>query len=351
MISTRFFLAAALTALSLSSVPATAQNTSQDTGQNTGPEAPIIPGQSDPAFAAAVTDWLSGTDDLAALGALSTLANEGNAAAQILLARIAAAPHLHAHVTDALPRADRIALLRQPGGLSGRSWLEAAAETSPLAQAFIDIARPDTREDAIVPLLDAGEAVTVTRSLSGLMAYGRDAWFGILDVFDQMPDEARILISAQVGRELFWESNGAVVLPNALSERRSPELALIWNPFHPTEWGTLPAGNAAWQMALDASPRIESLAPLHATCAQICPGDVAACTAVGASLGAMGGHPFPFASPTDALLPTQTYAASARFADDVLRRLRVDASAVDQDSHRAASACYVDRIALGAETE
>ena len=94
-----------------------------------------IPGQNSPAFQVVLQDWLDGKDRTA-LAQLAELARQDNRAAQIFLARLAEETHLHAHVTGSLPRAERIALLRQPGGLSGKSWLKAAQVDVPLAVAL-----------------------------------------------------------------------------------------------------------------------------------------------------------------------------------------------------------------------
>jgi hypothetical protein len=81
-----------------------------------------IQGSDAPEFEVAIQNWLSG-DDAVALTALAGLAPD---------------TWLHDDVTGLLPRDERIALLRKPGGLSGRSWLITAASETPLAQAFID---------------------------------------------------------------------------------------------------------------------------------------------------------------------------------------------------------------------
>ncbi|MCX8954030.1 hypothetical protein OU790_11345, partial [Ruegeria sp. NA] len=73
-------------------------------------EVPSLQGQDAPEFIEAVQAWLDG-EDLAALRSLSDQAQNGNAAAQILLANIASRSSFHAHVTSEMGRKDRIALL------------------------------------------------------------------------------------------------------------------------------------------------------------------------------------------------------------------------------------------------
>jgi hypothetical protein len=104
-----------------------------------------LSGQSDPAFAAALDQWLA-ADEATALPALAALAQEEKPAAQILLGLIDTTPALQGDWLMALPRTDRIALLRVPGGLSGQNWMQAAA-AEPLAAAWLqyrDTAAPPT---------------------------------------------------------------------------------------------------------------------------------------------------------------------------------------------------------------
>jgi len=83
-------------------------------------------GQDDPRFRSALALWLA-DDDETALPELAALAAEGNRAAQVLLARIDATPWFQGPWLVGLPRKERNTLLRAPGGLSGRSWMQVAA--------------------------------------------------------------------------------------------------------------------------------------------------------------------------------------------------------------------------------
>ena len=87
-----------------------------------------VPGEDASGYQTAVQLWLEGSNDLEALRQLSGLANEGNTAAQMLLSSIARAEHTHIAVTQSLQRRERIALLREDVGLSGRDWLQRASE-------------------------------------------------------------------------------------------------------------------------------------------------------------------------------------------------------------------------------
>lgn len=125
-------------------------------------QAAVIPGQDCPAFQTALQDWLDGKD-MAALTQLAELARQDNRAAQIFLARVAEETHLHSHVTGTLPRAERVILLRQPGGLSGKSWLNAAQEDVPLAKALLLAKNIWKRQTSAPSLLSYGETTLALR--------------------------------------------------------------------------------------------------------------------------------------------------------------------------------------------
>lgn len=97
-----------------------------------------VKGSQDPEFLQALSMWLD-TDEAESLPAFAGLAAQGNTAAQILLGLIDKTAALQGPYLTNLPRAERIALLRQPGGLSGQSWMHAAAQTSPRAALWLDL--------------------------------------------------------------------------------------------------------------------------------------------------------------------------------------------------------------------
>ena len=115
-----------------------------------------VAGQDDPAFKAAVSDWLQASEG-PALTALSQLAAQGNAAAQVFLAIIDTTPAYQGDWLTSLPRAQRIAVLRAPGGLSGQNWMRVAAEREPLAQAFLTLWDGDATADVVLDFARLGE--------------------------------------------------------------------------------------------------------------------------------------------------------------------------------------------------
>ncbi len=116
-----------------------------------------VAGSAAPGFVAAREAWLA-DDDAAALPALSALAGEGNRAAQVLLGLIDLMPQTHGPWLAARPRDARIALLRAPGGISGRSWLGEAAAEVPLARLWIE-------------RLEAGTGFATAREFAALEAW------------------------------------------------------------------------------------------------------------------------------------------------------------------------------------
>ncbi len=284
---------------------------------------PEIPGQDNAEFNRSMDLWLEG-DDLLALRSFSELAQSGNSAAQVFLARIAVHGHLHKHVTMDLPRAERVALLRQQGGLSGKSWLSAAQADVPLAAAFLQANRPGDKPAAIRALFAYGEVSEGLRNLPGVIITGQaKEALEILTEVKSLPPEAGVIAQMALGEmnaaqsvygsarmPLDWRlprDGGAVrardrmswypVSPRALSERRDLlQAALIHAKSVP-----------AWQ-------------PLLKICSQSCASTLDRCMALGGSLLVLA--PFhPFASPSQAILQQERYWDSPRITMDVARRL------------------------------
>lgn len=115
-----------------------------------------ISGSEEKNYQTALANWLSGKDEIA-LRAFSELARDENRAAQLFLAQVEANIWLHHHVTKKLSRKSRIALLRNPNGLSGRSWLYSAASDTPLAEYLLDARKPVEDTKTALKLLDANE--------------------------------------------------------------------------------------------------------------------------------------------------------------------------------------------------
>jgi hypothetical protein len=286
--------------------------------------APAVPGANAPAFQEALQTWLDG-NDLAALDTFAALARQDNRAAQIFLARVAEDTDLHAHATSYLPRRERIALLRRPGGLSGRSWLSIAAPEVLLAKAFKDANLSASRPEGARALLSLGENAAAARLLTPMILNGQASEvLDILETADDPPPSVSALriIAQNWARSPFSRYTGSARPPALLNSDITeygfsvPELLtsrLIWV-------GELLYEPKTRTDAIGYAANVQSWAPLRTMCEGHCPPSVASCTAVGAST--LRRAPLmPFASPVENLLPNARYWSSPRMASDVLRRL------------------------------
>lgn len=265
-----------------------------------------VAGQEAAGFEAALTDWLEGREQ-PALTALSGLAGQGNAAAQILLAIIDTTPTYQGEWLSGLPRDQRIAVLRAPGGLSGQNWMRVAAESEPLAQAFLhlwdgnattavvlDIARLDEPR-----LAHLAARQLFTREKRGFGAIAGDPAFppgllplAIRDWQDDDPDRAKAardgLDAGDPGRRLIGLTDP------------SPEALLAWAQQHPL-----------------AANLLETLSGL-------CPGSVGPEQDLAAYLAQSGGvWALSWVGPPSAsLMDPARYAASPKAAQTTVNLLR-----------------------------
>lgn len=293
--------------------------------------APSIPGADEPAFQGALQTWLDGKD-LAALKALAALARLDNRAAQIFLARVAEDADLHAHATSDLLRRERIALLRRPGGLSGRSWLDVAATDVPLASAFRDSSRIHARTQGVRALFSFGENMAASRSLMAMLLNGQASEVvDILAEAENPPPAALVLRIIARNMELSGRPRytGSALPPPGwgpgwgwgnfiANEGVAVSDFLTWVPTSPRALFTDPDAQA---LAIEHSMNVPAWAPLRTMCERHCPSSVASCTAVGASM-LWSTSVFPFASPAESLLPNARYWSSPRMELDIVRRLR-----------------------------
>ena len=293
-----------------------------------------IAGVNEPAFDAARAAWLDG-DDLAALVALKGLAESGNTAAQILLARIAEEPHMHRHVTGNLSRSDRIALLRQPGGFSGTSWMNQAASKSDLAAAMI-LAKSEftsvTREDgskfspqadgAVEVLLTAGETELATEVVFKLF----DGFFlrHTLDLIERHEDGldpivTPIRVSTQQSLAAIDVSADQAMFDLFAAQRSeiAPELRLAGTHL---DYVAVQSDPATQAFIMQHAEKVAAWTPLRELCEVSCAPSYSECLLAGvASMSA--GRKFPFASPAQSLISTEDYWNSARIRGDTARKL------------------------------
>lgn len=293
-----------------------------------------IAGQDDPRFQAAVALWLD-DDEPTALPELAALAAGGNRAAQVLLARIDVTPQLAGPWLAALPRAERNGLMRAPGGLSGRSWMIAAAVDTPLAALWRARDDPATGVETALGFADLGEQRAARDTLQALAARQYRGFAALADD-PRTPPELRHLI----WREWAATPEGAA--------RAGAEIAAL-PPGDPQiqrfrAGQVAPADLDAW---LAAAPLA---APLRAFCAVTCPETAPACAR--ALLVAVDGHAGLAATgtPSETLIPADAWDASPRGRLALLRqapaRFRIAESFAAEVT--AADACT--GAALAAET-
>lgn len=295
-----------------------------------------------PEFLEATQLWLDGDDDLSALRQLSALATDRNTAAQILLARIAGHSHLVQAVTEDLSRLDRIALLRQPGGLSGRSWLEAAAETSDYARALRDSAVFESRASAIGPLFELGEIAVATRAFAVLFYNGQgDQALQIVEHGADLSPEAWFFFAEMMRSDQFGAAaySGSARV-SRMSDVSPGALALTWAPVTPR---ALIEDRDQLAFAVENSLFVPAFQPLTAFCRTHCPDEAARCAAVGAAeLGSA--DIMPFASPSQVLIPNEVYWRSERMQRDVVSRLNQSFRAPNWDYYSTISQCFVETM-------
>jgi hypothetical protein len=146
-----------------------------------------LAGQQDPAFQGALEAWLSG-DEAKALPALAGLAAAENRAAQVLLGLIDVTPHYQGRWLYALPRPERVALMRGPldgsSGVSGQNWLRRAATQEPMAAAWVQLWDGNAKAEVMLDFARLGEesaARTAAKRLARRDAKGFGALADDLD--------------------------------------------------------------------------------------------------------------------------------------------------------------------------
>ncbi|MGH1576752.1 hypothetical protein [Planktotalea sp.] len=285
-------------------------------------QVPSISGQDVPEFREAVETWLAG-DDLAALQSLSTLSHTGNTAAQILLARIAHRPHSFSHVVKDLPRKDRIALLRQPGGLSGKSWMIEAAKTDQLAKAFIGATQVGAKAASLSTLIsydEKREMLEAAESLLGENTRGELLTVIMSPEFVFPPEGDRLLRSLYTfirqDKPVDLEAMAWVALELGKAARqKGARFEFLVPAVRDDGWHS-----ELVDAALAAHSDVRSWTPIRALCEKAQSKHIGKCTLTGMNVvnlvdaGAME-------SPVIALVSNNEYWSSARFEADLARLL------------------------------
>jgi hypothetical protein len=291
---------------------------------------PPIAGEDDARFLEARQLWLEG-NDLEALSALAQLAREDITAAQILLSRIARTPHTHEHFTENLTRTERIALFREEVGLSGRDWMERAAETSLLAQAFWQYVDPDVYEGRSLEMLDIlsmhGEVRAAIQFAQSLAFETHDTSV-IPILYDHLESLGYAAFPALDFAIRSQIRSGAEAIPLPRSDMTQHEaLAFVGHlaapQGHLATTGVLQFMNGQDYSVPSSSlnawiAELPELAPLRTFCEETCPLAISECEISSTrALTLSAAFPHPMASPSQALISDVQYWASARFDRDL----------------------------------
>lgn len=242
-----------------------------------------------PAFAEPFADWLAG-DEETALPRLAASAGQGNLAARLLLWQIALRPELQGPWLMRLPVAERLALLRGPGG---EAWLSAdqAEAAGGVVALLLAMERPGAGAALALDLAEAGEARAAR--IAVLRAAARGA-----------PDLAEAAADPRFPSEMGALAGRAPDLPEG-----HPARALS---------GAGP-GEAALRLWLASAPEA---APLARLCTASCPvEEVAPCLEQALeALGRVEGL-WRLGPPAEALIDGAEFAASARGEIVLLRQM------------------------------
>ncbi len=307
-------------------------------------EVPPLQGEDAPEFKETVQAWLDG-EDLVALRSLSEQAQNGNPAAQILLASIALRGNMHKHVSVDLPRKERIALFRKPKGLSGQSWLVEASEAEPLAVALMQSKEMGQRVPAIAALVELGEPLAALLVTEFLLTEGRadeviDALQGLEG---ELPEEATPLLiwaKYQVANKNRYPYAGHHrVASQLLADNRFRTSELAWIAPGPFE---LSENKDLFRKTSKLSADVSNWAPVRKFCTEKCANEVNDCTTLGASFLYYNGN-LPLRSPLERVISNEVYWNSRRMEGDMMR-LIPDMQHLDWKTLQPANACVVEAV-------
>ena len=164
---------------------------------------------------AALDLWLA-DDEAQALPALAALAAEGSRAAQVLLALIDTTPSLQGPWLGRASRAERIGLMRAPGGISGKSWMQAAAEDTPLARLWLERQQTTTTFETAMDFAAMGEARAAAETLLAVAARQVRGFAAMADDPDYPPHLRHLVWSewaAEPGGRARAEAEIAALMP------------------------------------------------------------------------------------------------------------------------------------------
>jgi hypothetical protein len=265
-----------------------------------------LAGQSDPAFDAAMQSWLA-DDEAAALPAFAALAQAGNASAQFTLALIDKTAALQGPWLALQSRATRIEVMRSPGGLSGKSWIDTAAQSIPRAALWRALWSVDTPLGVPLDFMRANEHRAAREAMVALRARERSGFDAILDD-PAYPPAMRYLAWQE------WDDPVRIDAALATLHPGDPQRAALGRPVPPE-------AREDWLLTAPEA------APIAALCSARCAATQATCaTALADAIGSTAGLMI-FGTPSEALVPTETFVQSPRGQGALLRRILLSVDA------------------------
>lgn len=258
---------------------------------------PQLPGQEAPEFVAAFTAWLA-DDEATAIPEFARLAQAGNSGAQIMLGLIDKNPAFQGPYLAHLTRRERISVLREPGGLSGQSWLARVSDI-PLVATWMQVWDVTMDLSTIHAFTDLEEPRAAREAMVVLAAREHPS----LQDIEPAEADAELLY-------LLWRS--------ASLERRAQitELTPIDHPQRVLMGERIGARETdLWLATSDAA------APISVLCDAVCPDSGETCR--GAAYRILNSHNalVTMGTPTEALVSQSAFLASPRGQSAVMRRI------------------------------
>ena len=283
-------------------------------------------GMDSPALEQAVQDWLD-DDDQRSLPALARLANEGNIAAGMLVARIERTTKHFSPWVHALTRKRRLALFRRPSRhLFSPGWIGwYAYKGVDLAVTLEDAGLSRTSAWLVHELVDAGEVQASDTLIRRIMFYGNSAQRAqVAGANLPLPELAPYVTAMdQPGKDSRLGMNALQFLvgEDALKGLKADEVlraADFVNNGLPFQ--TLPAGHPLHDALADKIADTKALLPITNQCNQACPNDFAQCAVT--MMGLHGGYyeSIRIDSPLESVISQERFLDSERASGIALRR-------------------------------
>lgn len=273
------------------------------------------PAQADD-FDSALKKWLA-DDNASSLPEMAKLAQDGDVNARLFLGQIEPLTYLHSDVTSGMERKARIALLRFPKGLSGKSWLTQI--DSDLARALMLVRRGREADGASLKLLfDNAHFAPLLTNFKTRVHLRLDLPDWTIHP-DFLPYSAPFLLYFEpflgIGVAKGDEGNLTEKTVRKALKNLDQSMRLIALSGDPASqpFRTAPAE------LLTTSPQTKGI---YQACEKLCPDAPVDCTrTLTLALSHLGILPYqPTFSPSPTLVSTEDYRASRRYPTDLLRR-------------------------------